>query len=114
MSPESRNGAGVTTPERRSHDQKAVQDTSTIHAQADRRSIPTQLPIVLSATAYPAGYGLVTILIVLDQECPCGDWHNHRVKAPAPALLSRKARCGMRYELALHAPRSTRRGRRAA
>jgi hypothetical protein len=56
---------------------------------------------------------MVTVLIVLDDECECGYFHAHRVKVPAPALLRRTARCGTKYELALHGPK-TERGRRAA
>lgn len=86
---------------------------STVARRADKRNIPGQLPLVVSATAFPPAWGTVTTLIVLDQECVCGGWHNHRVKAPAPALLSRKARCGEKYQLMLHPPR-VRRSRRAA
>ena len=95
-------------------DQQVTQDPSTIQAGADKRNyFPRQLPIVLSATAFPPAFGTVTTLIVLDQPCQCGDWHNHKIKGAAPALLNRKARCGNRYELALHPPR-VRRDRRAA
>ncbi|MGW2143201.1 hypothetical protein ACWCOT_02750 [Nonomuraea bangladeshensis] len=55
----------------------------------------------------------MTTLIVLDQPCECGDWHNHKIKGDAPALLHRKARCGHQYELMLHPPR-VRRARRVA
>jgi hypothetical protein len=118
MPPENKSGPGSTTSQGRNEkidtDQAQALSLPKVQRETDKRSIPTQLPIVLPATAYPVGFGLVTVLIVLDQECPCGDWHNHRVKAPAPALLSRKARCGQKYELALHAPKATKRGRRAA
>lgn len=86
----------------------------TVQLAADKRKLyPGQLPIVLSATAYPPAWGTVTTLVVLDQPCDCGDWHNHKVRGDAPALLPRKARCGTKYELALHPPR-VRRNRRAA
>ncbi|MCA2187730.1 hypothetical protein [Nonomuraea cavernae] len=69
--------------------------------------------MVHSATAFPPAWGMVTVLIILDDECECGYFHAHRVKAPAPALLARTARCGTKYQLALHAPKA-KRGRRAA
>lgn len=86
---------------------------ATVQPRSGRRHAPRQLPLVRSATAYGPAWGMVTVLIVLDQECECGYYHAHRVKAPAPALVRRTARCGTKYELALHAPR-VRRGRRAA
>jgi hypothetical protein len=55
-----------------------------------------------------------TGLIIPDETCPgCSCWHSHRIKYPAPVLVFRKARCGTRYELALHKP-VAKRGRRAA
>jgi hypothetical protein len=112
--PETQNGPGGSRHSRQGqYDQKAAEDISKIARRTDKRHVPGQLPIVLSATAYPPAWGTVTTLVVLDQECMCGDWHNHKVKGNAPALLNRKARCGNRYELALHPPR-VRRSRRAA
>ncbi|WP_185089560.1 hypothetical protein [Nonomuraea muscovyensis] len=93
---------------------KATNDKTKVHNGGDKRNTPgRQLPLVRSATAYPPAWGMVTALIVLDSECECGYYHAHRVKAPAPALLRRTARCGTKYELYLHAPRA-RRTRRAA
>jgi hypothetical protein len=113
--PKTQNGpGGVATPTRARNDLVAAEDTDRVARHPDKRNyFPRQLPIVRSATAYPPAWGTVTTLIVLDQPCDCGDWHNHKLKGAAPALLSRKARCGNRYELALHAPR-VRRNRRAA
>jgi len=69
---------------------------------------------VQAATIFPPALGLVTALIVPDDVCPgCGDWHNHKAKWPVPALVSKKARCGAKYELALHRPK-VKRSRRAA
>ncbi|TMR95583.1 hypothetical protein EJK15_27900 [Nonomuraea basaltis] len=114
--PDKQNGPGSTTSQGRNEskaDQTEAFSSVTVQPGADKRK-PQQLPIVLSATAYPAGYGQVTILIVLDTECACGDWHSHRLRSESiPSLLNRKARCGAKYELALHAPR-VRRARRAA
>lgn len=93
--------------------QQATEDTHTVAHGTDVRHAPRQLPIVRSATAFPPAWGTVTTLIVLDQPCDCGDWHNHKVRGNAPVLLNRKARCGTKYELALHPPR-VRRNRRAA
>jgi hypothetical protein len=113
--PKTQNGpGGVAAPARARNDHKAAEDTSTIARTSDKRKFVGQLPIVRSATAYPPAWGTVTTLVVLDQPCECGDWHNHRLRGNAPALVWRTARCGAKYELALHAPRATRRGKRAA
>ncbi|WP_327105443.1 hypothetical protein [Nonomuraea glycinis] len=106
-------GAGGTIPERRPNDQKAANSKATVARRINRRHVTGQLPIVHSATAYPPAWGMVTVLIVLDDECECGYFHAHRVKVPAPALLRRTARCGTKYELALHGPKAKRRGRAA-
>ncbi|WP_162795707.1 hypothetical protein [Nonomuraea lactucae] len=94
-------------------DPMTIKATSNAKPQGSRsrraRHVAGQLPLVRSATAYAPAWGMVTVLIVLDQECECGFYHAHRVKAPAPVLLRRTARCGARYELALHAPRVRRR-----
>lgn len=112
--PETQNGPGSTTSQGRENNQQVAQDTLTVQRGADKRNhYPRQLPIVRSATAFPPAWGTVTTLIVLDHPCECGDWHNHKIKGATPALLNRKARCGNRYELALHPPR-VRRVRRAA
>jgi hypothetical protein len=112
--PKTRNGPeGVASPTGAENGHQAAEDTVRVQRGTDKRSFPRQLPIVRTATAFPPAWGMVTVLIVLDSECECGYYHAHRVKAPAPALLRRKARCGTRYELALHAPR-VRRNRRAA
>ncbi|MFI7618038.1 hypothetical protein ACIBP6_43145 [Nonomuraea terrae] len=80
----------------------------------DKRNSSQQLPLVLGATIYTPAYGMSLALVVPDDACPaCGFWHSHRIKWPAPVLVARKARCGQRYELVLHAPKS-RRNRRAA
>ncbi len=116
--PNNGNGpGGVATPTRAEKNKTAAQSArsvATVPRQTDKRNhYPRQLPIVRSATAYPPALGTVTTLVVLDQPCDCGDWHNHKVKGRAPALLNRKARCGTKYELAVHPPR-VRRARRAA
>lgn len=99
----------------RSNTLQGANDTPKVQACTEQRNyFPRQLPIVRSATAYPPAWGTVTTLIVLDQPCDCGDWHNHKLRGVTPALLARKARCGTKYELALHAPKVSRRGRRAA
>lgn len=114
--PENENGGSRATGNRRNEtDADQTQALrATVQPHTDKRNLyPRQLPIVLSATAYPPAWGTVTTLVVLDQPCDCGDWHNHKVRGDAPALLPRKARCGTKYELALHPPRA-RRNRRAA
>lgn len=113
MPPNNENGPRSTTSETRPNDQMAAYTKPQGSRSADARHAPRQLPLVRSATAYAPAWGMVTVLIVLDHECECGYYHAHRVKAPAPALLRRTARCGTKYELALHAPR-VRRNRRAA
>lgn len=114
-SSKTQNGPGGSSRSRQGqYDQKAAEDIHTVAHRADKRNLfPGQLPIVRSATAYGPAWGMVTVLIILDQECECGFYHAHRVRSPAPALLHRTARCGTKYELALHAPR-VRRSRRAA
>ncbi len=87
-------------------------NATTVQRSNDRRHASRQLPIVLSATVYTPAYGMVFALIVTDDACPaCGFWHSHRLKWPAPVLVTRKARCGQRYELALHPPRAIKRKR---
>lgn len=106
-------GSGVITPETRPNDQMAANDKAKSNRNCSPRHVTGQLPIVRSATVYPPDLGLTYAPIMLDDECACGGWHRHQVKWPAPVLLSRRARCGVRYELALHRPR-IKRGRRAA
>ncbi|GGQ20720.1 hypothetical protein [Streptosporangium sandarakinum] len=114
MTPGKQNGAQAITPERRPNDQMAANDTAHSNRPAGARHLPTQLPIVLAATIYSPAPGMSQALVVPDDVCPgCGFWHSHRIKVPAPVLVNRKARCGQRYELALHKP-AAKRGRRAA
>jgi hypothetical protein len=89
--------------------------TTKVHRKRAKRTIPGQVPLVKSATVRPPGMGLKTALVLPDEECPrCGEWHNHRSPWPVPALVEKSARCGVKYELATHLPKVTRRGRRAA
>jgi hypothetical protein len=114
MPPNKKNGPRSTTSETRSNDLMAANDIPKVHNVSDERNTSAQLPIVLAATIYTPAYGMTMALVVPDDACPaCGFWHSHRIKYPAPVLVVRKARCGQRYELALHAPRP-RRSRRAA
>lgn len=115
MPPKMQNGpGGVAAPTRARNSQKAAEDSPTIARHIGKRHVPGQLPVVVSATLYQPATGLVMALIVPDDICPnCSDWHNHKAKWPVPALVEKKARCGAKYEIALHPP-SIKRNRRAA
>ena len=117
MSPEKQNGAGAITPERRSHDQKAAEDTSTIQPQADRRSNrggQTALPSFVPAEALIPSPGRAKVALIV-HDCPrCGGEHIHRCEHPAPPVLTRKAGCGARYDVYPYRIKPTKRGRRAA
>lgn len=77
------------------------------------RHVPGQLPIVVAATIFPPATGRKLALITPDEQCPgCGEWHDHRCPWPAPVLVDKRARCGARYELLLHRPKVSKRGRR--
>lgn len=115
MPPPNENGPQGGNPETRSNDQMAEHDSIKVQPMTHKRHVLGQLPAVVSAALFPPAMGLVMALIVPDDICPgCGDWHNHKAKWPVGALVEKKARCGAKYQVALHAPRTTRRGRRAA
>ncbi|WP_030918994.1 hypothetical protein [Streptosporangium amethystogenes] len=113
MSTKQKGPGGSSHSHQDPNDQKAANDKAQPSARRFARHAE-QAALFLTATAYPLGSGLQTITVMIDTECQCGDWHRHTIKPPVPRLLRRRARCGTRYELALHAPRATRRGKRAA
>jgi len=105
MSTMQKGPGGSSNSHRDPYDLKAAEDKAKSSPKRGPRHVTGQLPLVRSATVYPPDLGLVYAPIMLDDECACGGWHRHQVKWPAPVLLSRRARCGVRYELALHRPK---------
>lgn len=115
MPPENENGPGGSSRSRQGqYDQKAAEDTLTVQRGGRARHVVGQLPIIVAAAVYPPATGRQQAVIIPDDICPgCAEWHDHKGKWPLPVLVTKKARCGIKYEVALHPPR-VRRARRAA
>ncbi|MFI7044753.1 hypothetical protein [Streptosporangium sandarakinum] len=91
----------------------AAEDNTKVQAISIRRSNrdgQTSLPLA-AAVAYPPYPGLKKAVLVVES-CPVCSWpHRHEADWPAAALLTRRGRCGARYDLI---PRVRRTKRRAA
>ncbi|MGW5487436.1 hypothetical protein ACWEU6_05235 [Streptosporangium sandarakinum] len=106
-------GGGAITPAHRPNDQMAANDTTKVPNMNDRRDNrkgQTSLPIV-AALAFPPFPNLKKAVLIVE-DCPGCQWpHRHEADWPAPALLTRRGRCGARYDLI---PRVRRTKKRAA